>query len=85
VLRSHGSANGEDHEVEDIGQMKTAALERANDFDEIGTEAGVLREAKGQIDEILPLTCREGVEPTDGADFLDLVVELLHGGVSFRA
>jgi len=85
VLGRHGSANGEDHEVEDIGQMKTAALKRANDFNEIGTEPGVLREARGQIDEILPLTCREGVEPTDGTDLLDFVVELLHGGVSFRA
>lgn len=83
VFGSRGSSYGEDHEVEDIGQMKAAALERANDFDEIGAEASILREAKGQIDKILPLTCRKGVEPTDGSDLLDLVVELLHGGVSF--
>lgn len=73
------AADGQDEEVENVRQMEAAALERADDFGEIGAEAGILREARGKIDEVFPVACGRCMQATDGSDLLDFVCGRVHG------
>lgn len=79
VLGSIAAADGKDEDIEDIGEMQTAALQGADDLDDVRAESSVLREAEGEVKEVLPMTGGVGVETANRADLLDLLAEVVHG------
>lgn len=86
ALWGGAATDGEEEEVEDIGEIEIAALEGADDVGQVGAKAGVLREAGGEIAEVLPLACGIGVEATDRSDLVELIepiVEALRVFVDF--
>ena len=78
------AADGQDDDVEGIGEEDAAALEGADNLDEVGAEAGVLGEAKGEVGEVLPAAGRAAVEAADGADLFGFLVDFEHGS-QFRS